>query len=496
MEVDVPGPGAAATGCYNYVVTAHKPTAVTHAVVASFTGPTDVNLITACSTRLEIRTLGPQGLSAVLDVPIYGNISALQAFRPRDLAVDLLFILTEKHKFAVLQYDSAKGQLLTRANGDVADRIGRPAENGQLGVVDPACRLIGLHLYDGMLKVIPMDERSGQLSEAFSLRLEELSVLDMAWLHPQQGGAGAAGGPGGSGAGPSGSGAPTGRPLLCVLHQDPKGARHVKTYEVQLTAKELQEGTWHQQHVDSGAALLIPVPSPLGGVVVVGENVVSYLGGPGSQAQVSAPLRQTIVTAWCQVDPDGSRFLLGDRQGGLQLLVLAHDGGSRVSGLRIEPLGHTCTPSCLAYLDSGLTYVGSRSGDSQLVRISAQPVNQPAPMEDDEEPGSGAAPPVPEPPIYVELVDSFPNLAPIVDFVVMDLERQGQGQLVTCSGIDSDGSLRVVRNGIGINRQATVELPGIKGVWSLRSHYGDEYDKYLLLTFVGETRLLALNSEE
>ncbi|GIL77367.1 hypothetical protein Vretimale_2808 [Volvox reticuliferus] len=347
-----------------------------------------------------------------------------------------------------------------------------------------------------MLKVIPMDECSGQLSEAFSLRLEELSVLDMAWLHPQQSGAGAAGGPGGSGAGPSGSGGPSGRPLLCVLHQDPKGARHVKTYEVQLTAKELLDGPWQQQHVDSGGALLIPVPSPLGGVIVVGENVVSYLGGPGGQAPVSAPLRQTIVTAWCQVDPDGSRFLLGDRQGGLQLLVLAHDGGSRVSGLRIEPLGHTCRPSCLAYLDSGLTYVGSRSGDSQLVRISAQPVNQPAPMEDDEESGSGAVPPAPEPPTYVELVDSFPNLAPIVDFVVMDLERQGQGQLVTCSGIDGDGSLRVVRNGIGINRQATVELPGIKGVWSLRSHYGDEYDKYLLLTFVGETRLLALNSEE
>ncbi len=39
---------------------------------------------------------------------------------------------------------------------------------------------------------------------------------------------------------------------------------------------------------------------------------------------------------------------------------------------------------------------------------------------------------------------------------------QGQGQLVTCSGVMGDGSLRVVRNGIGINEQATVELPGIK----------------------------------
>ena len=42
---------------------------------------------------------------------------------------------------------------------------------------------------------------------------------------------------------------------------------------------------------------------------------------------------------------------------------------------------------------------------------------------------------------------------PIVDFCVVDLERQGQGQVVTCSGAYKDGSLRVVQNGIGINEQ-------------------------------------------
>ena len=34
------------------------------------------------------------------------------------------------------------------------------------------------------------------------------------------------------------------------------------------------------------------------------------------------------------------------------------------------------------------------------------------------------------------------------------------GQVVTCSGVSKDGSLRVVRNGIGIHEQATIELPG------------------------------------
>ncbi len=35
-----------------------------------------------------------------------------------------------------------------------------------------------------------------------------------------------------------------------------------------------------------------------------------------------------------------------------------------------------------------------------------------------------------------------------------------QGQVVTCSGAFKDGSLRIVRNGIGINLQAQIELDG------------------------------------
>lgn len=38
----------------------------------------------------------------------------------------------------------------------------------------------------------------------------------------------------------------------------------------------------------------------------------------------------------------------------------------------------------------------------------------------------------------------------------------GPLQVVACSGVGSDGSLRVIRSGVGINEQATVELPGIK----------------------------------
>jgi hypothetical protein len=57
-----------------------------------------------------------------------------------------------------------------------------------------------------------------------------------------------------------------------------------------------------------------------------------------------------------------------------------------------------------------------------------------------------------------------------------------------------DGSLRVVRNGIGVVEQALVELPGIKGMWSLRKTFMDAHDAFLVLTFSGETRVLGMNA--
>ncbi len=69
-------------------------------------------------------------------------------------------------------------------------------------------------------------------------------------------------------------------------------------------------------------------------------------------------------------------------------------------------------------------------------------------------------------------------------------------QVVMCSGVMKDGSLRIVRNGIGMIEQASVELPGIKGMWNLRATNMDAFDKYLVLSFVGETRVLAINEDD
>ncbi|KAM7270364.1 hypothetical protein ACFE04_029578 [Oxalis oulophora] len=431
---------------WNYAVTAHKPTNVTHSCVGNFTGPQELNLIIAKCTRIEIHLLTSQGLQPMLDVPIYGRIATLELFRPHGEPQDLLFVATERYKFCVLQWDSESSELTTRAMGDVSDRIGRPTDNGQIGIIDPDCRLIGLHLYDGLFKVIPFDNK-GQLKEAFNIRLEELQVLDIKFLYGCS------------------------KPTIVVLYQDNKDARHVKTYEVALKDKDFIEGPWSQNNLDNGAELLIPVPPPLNGVLIIGEETIVYCSANVFKV---IQIRPSITRAYGRVDADGSRYLLGDHAGFLHLLVITHEK-EKVTGLKIESLGETSIASTISYLDNAIVFIGSSYGDSQLVKLNLQPDAK----------GS-----------YVEVLERYVNLGPIVDFCVVDLERQGQGQVVTCSGAYKDGSLRIVRNGIGINEQASVELQGIKGMWSLRSSTDDPFDTFLVVSFISETRILAMNLED
>lgn len=45
----------------------------------------------------------------MVDVPIFGRISVLKLFRPREERKDLLFLLTERYKFCVLEFDETTG---------------------------------------------------------------------------------------------------------------------------------------------------------------------------------------------------------------------------------------------------------------------------------------------------------------------------------------------------------------------------------------------------
>jgi len=499
-----------ASSRFAYVVNAHPPSVVTHTLVCNFTSANDLNLILIRSSRMEIYRVSESGIEPLTDVPLYARVADIKAFRTKSDVSSRLFICTERHKFFVLRWDAETREIVTLATGDSKLKIGRLSDTSCSCLLDPSNRWIGLHQYDGVFQLLSVDASSGALgSQLIDLKFDMMQVIQIAFLYKQS------------------------KPTLCVLANDSNAIarermekRVVKTYVYEASEKELKPS--HVLNVDRcerGAAHMIPVT--YGGVIIIAEETITYYPTGGRP-----PIRLSIpawhVTAWCKVDYH--RYLIADLDGGLHVLLLSDDSDFtateqnhsqyHIRELKLEYLGRTSIAYTMTYVDFGTVMIGSIYGDSQLIKLhqTPVPVTKEEGDENDEDEDAdadvdamdtseGAAASSASStalashsssarPNFITIEHTFPNLGSIIDFVLLDTDRTGQCSVVTCSGAFKDASLRLIRNGIGVREEATIELPGITGVWSLKRQARDQYDTFLVQAFATETRILALEQHD
>lgn len=527
-----------------YVVTAQPATAAVGSIVCSFTGNNSRDLLLAKGSHIEVHRLsetnGNVGLQLTIDVNFFGKIVSLDKYRPSSsIDQDYLFVLTERKNFCVLKFDQASKNVKTISAGNVKDKVGRDIATGLCGIVDNQHHIVSMLVYEGLLKIFPIDPTTGAIKDCFNVRIEEIRFLDLKFLCGYR------------------------RPTFALLYEDARQNKHIKTYSIDLKERELIAGPWSHMYVDRSSSFMIPepcgwdndrsgqsqaqVPGQGGGVVLVGMNMVSFINHASASSthasttgNIVAPLtivNQTSVRflAYGSIDSDGSRYLLGDIYGTLYVLVLKRQiqtvqqftGASSsiqqtrscmtTVGLALEPLGTTSIASQLCYLTDGLVYVNSRMGDSQLIKLNSKPV----PVTEEDSGASSAADTHGATASHVSVLETFTNIGPIVDMVVVENHpaqelssstsaatstSTAQVQIVTCSGAYKDGSLRIIKSGIGMREQADLEIPGIKGMWSLcpgaattsstESSSGEVYDEYLVQAFISETRVLRITADE
>jgi DNA damage-binding protein 1 len=253
------------------------------------------------------------------------------------------------------------------------------------------------------------------IKDSFNVRSDVISVIDMVFLH------GCA------------------RPTLCVLYEGvskTSGAsqpgRYLKTYVINSRERELDHVPWNKVGVDQTAYMVIAVPKPSGGLIVVGENAISYVNT--GQDQQSVICQTATICSFGFIDEAGSRLLFGDAMGTLYLLTLLKNSGNVVTSLCFDYVGVTSIPHCISHLGKGVFFIGSVYGDSKLLRLL---------------PGGA-------PSNAVEEIEKYAGIGPILDMCVIDSDKQGQvgsSIVVTCSGAGKDGSIRIMSSGIGINEQ-------------------------------------------
>lgn len=523
-------------------------------------------MVIAKSRYLEVRQLSittdnPPSLPVILSSPIHGRIACLLSFKHKSSATDYVFFITDTKKYAVLSFDSDKEEIITHCAGDLSDYglavRGNEPEGGPIAALETnhhSC--IALHLYEGFVTILPIQESySGKssassrvtstsnpshkqvlhhldfLGSPFHCRIEERDVFDMTFLQSSE------------------VSATLTMPQLALLHQDSRGNQHVIAHSVDLSNHSLvlhsqasigSSGTSSKytvplvQHrlkksrVDGSSGYIVAVPpfktnhpsndephkddedmklaavdtsSPMGGILILGQNQITYHDTARSCTKI-LPIANFITLSHTYVEPLQTtsstseqavvRYLLGDDSGKIHVLALMRDADGTVSGMHLETLGVANTSSSLVYLDNGLIFIGSQITDSQLVQILEKPVTISNVDADDAlMDGKNVT--------FLNVLEEFINVGPVVDFQMVPTSHHSsdntQYMAVTASGAQKDGSIRLVRNGIGITEYAAVALGGIKGMWSIRKSFHDSEDSFILQSFVAETRILGVTSD-
>lgn len=461
--------------------------------IASKTSKGPILTGTRCSkaNRIEIYAQTDDGLSLQHAKAIYGKVTMLQKLRPNPSTTDHLFIGTDRYMYFTVSWDFQTKQLRTETSYvDQADKTTRDSQAADRCLIDPTRRFMILELFEGVITVVPIlqknkrkcDAETGSLGEPIPARISELFVRSSAFLPRRR---------------------PTVEaPTLALLYEDNNQGVHITVRLLDYTAggsgepgsADLEKIENSYADLELGASHLIPVPAPtcmlsqpmltlsmlnlIDGMLVLAETTITYINDTYNERLFKQLPKPTIFVTWEQID--FQRWLLGDEYGKLYLLMLMIEDDKTVSGWTFDVLGETSRASVLVYLDGGYVFVGSHQGDSQVVKIQDKSIS---------------------------IVQTISNIAPILDFTVMDMgSRAGEGQtneyssgqarIVTGSGAFQDGSLRSVRSGVGLEELGILgEMDHITNLFPLRLNSSTERTDVIIVSFVDETRVFKFSPE-
>jgi len=340
-----------------------------------------------------------------------------------------------------------------------------------------------LELYEGVVTVVPIahktkkqgDAEIGTLGEPIPVRIEELFVRDSTFFQMR-------------------SREKEEKPRLALIYEDTQKRVRLKVRQLTyspglhgdvgsaaLDPPEAEESL--QEELEIGASHIIPVAAPSCGVLVLGETGIMYYEH-STNTVIKRPMKEaTIFCAWAMIDQQ--RFVLADEYGKLHMLMLElnEQDQQRVTGWQMDEFGKCSRASVLVYMgihdEEGILFLGSHSGDSQLISIGTE----------------------------VKTRQILPNIAPILDFTIMDMGDRssegtsneyssGQARLVTGSGAFTDGSLRSVRSGVGLEDLGMLaEMENITNIFSISSQPDKVSLDSLVVSLIDETRVFRFTAE-
>ena len=313
--------------------------------------------------------------------------------------------------------------------------------------------------------------------------------------------------------------------------QDHTGEAAAET-EKRLTYYELDLGLNHvvrkwSEPISRTANSLLAVPGGddgPSGVLICGESWISYKHQGHIEVRTALPRRQgmpegrgLLITATTMYKKkDFFFFLIQTELGDLYKVTLDIDPSQpkTVRSVVVSVFDTIQLANSLCITKTGLLFAASEFGNHNLfhfqglgdqddvvcsISITDETLNEE--LGDDSVSASRVANVfLPSPRLRnLAIADEIESLSPMTDLIVDDVAGEGTPQILALCGKGNRSSLRILRHGVSVTEMAVSELPGRpSAVWSVKEKFGDEFDKFIVVSFTNATLVLSIgeNVEE
>ncbi|XP_048057848.1 LOW QUALITY PROTEIN: cleavage and polyadenylation specificity factor subunit 1 [Megalobrama amblycephala] len=532
---------------------AHPPTAVEFAVYCNFISSQEKNLVVAGTSQLYVYRIiydvestsksekssdaksRKEKLEQVASFSLFGNVMSMASVKLVGTNRDALLLSFKDAKLSIVEYDPGTHDLKTLSlhyfeEPELRDGF---VQNVHIPMVrvDPENRCAVMLVYGTCLVVLPFrkdtltDEQEGIVGEgqkssflpSYIIDVRELdekllNIIDMKFLHGYY------------------------EPTLLILfepNQTWPGRVAVRQDTCSIVAislnimQKVHPVIWSLSNLPFDCTQVMAVPKPIGGVVVFAVNSLLYLNQSVPPFGVSLNSQTNGTTAFplrsqeevkITLDCSQASFITSDKMvislkgGEIYVLTLITDGMRSVRAFHFDKAAASVLATCMMTMEPGYLFLGSRLGNSLLLRYTEK--LQETPMEEgkeNEEKEKQEEPPnkkkrvdsvanwagkanlpdeLDEIEVYgseaqsgtqlatysFEVCDSILNIGPCASasmgepaFLSEEFQNNPEPDLevVVCSGYGKNGALSVLQKSIRPQVVTTFELPGCHDMWTV-----------------------------
>lgn len=486
---------------YLYNLTLQRATGITHAIHGNFSGTKQQEIVVSRGKILEVLRPDPNTgkVYVLLTEEVFGVIRSLMPFRLTGGTKDYIVIGSDSGRIVILEYVPSKNAF-EKVHQETFGKSGcRRIVPGQYLAIDPKGRAIMIGSVEKQ-KLVYILNRDAQARLTISSPLEahksntlvyHMVGVDVGFENPT---------------------------FACLeidyeeADNDPSGEAAQKAPQM-LTFYELDLGLNHvvrkySEQLEEHANFLITVPGGNegpSGMLICSENYITYKNF-GDQPDIRCPIprrrndlddpeRGMIFVCSATHKTKSMFFFLAQTEQGDIFKITLETDEDMVTEIRLKYFDTVPIASAICVLKTGFLFCASEFGNHNLYQIAHL-------GDDDDEPEFSSAMPLeegdtfffaPRPLKNLVMVDEMDSLSPITNFQIADLANEDTPQLFTLCGRGPRSSLRVLRHGLEVSEMAVSELPGNpNAVWTVKKNIDDEYDAYIIVSFVNATLVLSI----